>query len=91
VDLAGPQRDGVQALQRRGGVGLAPEGSASAQRLVEDDPERVDVGASVDRLALDLLGGDVLGRPDHEALGGEVAALGCLRDAEVGDEHPAVR
>ena len=44
----------------------------------------------VDGLALDLLGGDVLGRADHQAGLGEVGALGGLGDAEVGDLHPAV-
>ena len=44
------------------------ERRSSAQRLVEDDTEGVHVRAPVDRLALHLLGGDVLGGPDHQAL-----------------------
>ena len=44
----------------------------------------------VDRLALDLLGGHVLGRAHHEARLGEVGVLGRLGDAEVGHLHPPV-
>src|SRR5205085_6300317 len=48
------------------------------ERLVEDEPEAVDVGRPRDRLAAHLLGRHVGGRPEErprvrEAAGGEVA------------------
>ena len=68
----------------------ATNGGAAAERLVEHDAEGVEVGAAVDRLALDLLGGQVLGGAEHGAGLGEVGVLDGLGDAEVGDEHPSV-
>ena len=88
--LARAQRLALEAGQRDGGFAVALEGRAAAEHLVEDDAEAVDVGAGVDRLALDLLGRHVLGGADHEAGLGEVGALGRLGDAEVGHLHPAV-
>ena len=89
-DLPRPQRIALEARQGDGRLAVALERRAAAEHLVEDDAEAVDVGARVDRLALDLLGREVLGRADHEARLGEVGALGRLGDAEVGDLHPAV-
>ncbi len=64
----------------------------SREKLVEDDSQRVDVGAGIDVQAAGhrLLGGHVLGRADHGAgLGVEGAigqgGVGRLGDAEVDD------
>jgi hypothetical protein len=55
------------------------------QRLPEDDPERVEVAATVDLLAACLLGGHVAELAlDDPLLGGEHLRAG---DAEVGDLH----
>ncbi len=55
------------------------------QHFVENAPERVDVGASVDRVAGDLLGRHVLGRAeDREA---SVRSLPLGRRARVGGER----
>ena len=48
-------------LHGDGELAVAGEGGAPAEHLVEDDAERVDVGASVLGLALDLLGREILG------------------------------
>ena len=51
----------------------------AGQHLVQDAAERVDVRAPVDRVALDLLRGDVVGRPDPGA--GRVRSSASTRDA----------
>ena len=53
-----------------GGVVAALERLAAGQALVEQTAERVDVGAAVDRVAADLLGGDVVDRAHQLAVAG---------------------
>ena len=75
--------------------GVRAEGQAARHHLVENDPQRVKVGAAVDlraALAHRLLGRDVLGRAHHHPrLGGRVPLAGVegpllhLRDPEVED------
>jgi hypothetical protein len=77
----------VEAGQGGGGLGVGGERDPAAHRLVEDHAEGVHVGPAVDAETLDLLGGEVLGRPQHLATGGQVGPLGRLGDAEVGDDH----
>ncbi len=68
---------------------LSPrKGSAPGQHLVEDDADRVEVGALVDGLALGLFGRQVLGRAQNGAGLGHLRVVG-LGDAEVGDLHRA--
>ena len=43
----------------------AAVGRAAGEAVVEQRPERVDVGAAVERMALRLLGRDVVARPEH--------------------------
>ncbi len=62
------------------GDGVALQGWAAGEAFVEHAAERVEVGAPVQRLALDLFGGDVVGRA------GEVAALERARDRELAGE-----
>ncbi len=59
-------------------VALGVERGLAREHLVERDPERVQVGASVDGAALDLLGGPVLGRA------GDLVALGQRYEAAQG-------
>ena len=60
---------------------LAREGRSAVQQLVEDGPDRVDVGAAVDRLAAHLLGRHV-GRGADDAVGpGQAAGV----DQQLGD------
>ena len=62
----------------------ASNGSVPGEQLVEHDPDRVEVGARVDRVALRLLGREVL-RGAHDRAGlGHVGRAGA-RDPEVGD------
>ena len=61
------------------------------QRLVDEQPERVDVGAGVGGAAVDLFGREVAGGAHHGARAGEVVAARGLGDAEVGDLHRARR
>jgi hypothetical protein len=53
-------------------LGLAPERWLARQRVKGHARERVDVGSSVDRLARDLLGGDVVDRPEEAAGRGQL-------------------
>ena len=54
-------------------LALALERPRAGEALEEDAAERVDVGAAVDRAALDLLGRDVVDRPDEAAVAGQAA------------------
>ena len=100
VGGAAVQRDGriaPDAVRARAPVALvaALEGPRAAEQLVEDDAQGEDVAAGVHRLAQDLLGGHVRGRPERrhvlEALRGRAHRLvgGALGDAEVEDLHVA--
>ena len=86
-------RVALQAGQRGVGVGLAEERDPPGEALVEDQPERVEVGAAVELAAADLLGRQVLGRAHHHVVARQVLAGGveALGDAEVGQQHAAVR
>ena len=95
----GAQGLAVEVLDADGHVAVAHERRPPAEHLVEHDPEGVDVGAAVDRPAVDLLGRQVLGGADDRAGAGEVLGMGGvagdrlgrgLGDAEVGHLHPPV-
>ncbi len=73
-------------LQRR----LAVERQLPGQQLVEHDPDRVDVGALVDRRAACLLGREVLRGP-HDRPGLRHLARRGPRDPEVGHLVAPVR
>ena len=88
-DGAGRGRVLVEAGEDGGRVGVTGERHPAAHHLVEDDAQRVEVGAGIDGVALHLLGGEVLGGAQHRALG-RVVGVGDLGDAEVGDHHPVV-
>src|SRR5262245_60947372 len=67
----------VDVRPQHGQIGVPAEGHRAGQALVEQAAERVHIGAAVDRLALDLLGGGVVDRA-HDLPGeGEVAAIGA--------------
>jgi hypothetical protein len=76
---------------------LGGEGQLAAHALVEEAGERVEIGALVERLTPDLLGGGVSGRAQEGALlrqagaeaagEPEVAEIGVLRVAGTGEEH----
>ena len=85
-------RVALQAGERGVGVGLAEERHPAGEALVQHEAERVEVGATVEAAAADLLGRQVLGRAHHDVVAGEVvvAGLETLGDAEVGEQHPAV-
>ncbi len=90
----GPQRRG--RLRRGGEVlhrdldrRLAVERRLAGQQLVEDDAERVEVGARVDLASLGLLGREVLRRADDRARLGHLARAGA-RDPEVRHLHAAL-
>ena len=68
---------------------LGVERHAAGQQLVEDDADRVQVRAGVDRLALRLLGREVLRRAHDRARLGHVRGAGA-GDAEVGDLDAAL-
>ncbi len=67
-------------------VRLAPERRLAREAFVEHAAERVDVGASVDVVAGDLLGRDVVDRPHQVAVVADPGLVGDpLREAEVGE------
>jgi hypothetical protein len=67
-----------------GHVGVLGVGDVAGQHLVEDAAKGVDVGAAVDRMALDLLGRDVVRRANPAAGAGERAhGAQSLRQTEV--------
>ncbi len=68
-------------------LGLALERRPAGEALVEHAAERVDVGATVERQPLDLLGRSVLDGAYEDACPCEVGGRRLLRDAEVGEVH----
>ena len=91
VDLARRPRLALHVLVHDRHVIAARVGRHAGQHFVEDDAERVDVGALVDLLAEDLLGRHVLRRADDVAGLGELRVAFALRggDAEVHDLEQA--
>ena len=66
------------------------EREGAGEQLEQHHPQRVDVGATVERGALDLLGRHVRGRPEdgvhrHQRIAGTFVALRDAGDPEVGD------
>ena len=61
-----------------------PDRVDAAQRLVQDERQRVQVGRRAGRQSLGLLGGHVRGGADHVARAGQRVAAEHARDAEVG-------
>src|SRR5947199_6359535 len=78
ADLAQRRRPPAQARDHRL-LGVPPlERQRSGEHLERHDPQSVDVGASVERLAADLLGAHELRRPENDPGGRE------LRDGRIG-------
>ena len=59
----------------------------AAQRLVEHDPERVEIGPLVDRGAAQLLGRHVAHRADRQPAAGHPGEAAHARDPEVHELH----
>ncbi len=102
ADLAGRPRRVLEDRGENGEVGVAAEGALPRGHLVEQDPEREDVGAVVHRQALSLLRRHVGDRAHDTAvlgdrlrlLGGPVALVAVvaqLGEAEVQHLQPPVR
>ena len=87
---AGPRRRVADVRPELGDVAVLRVGDLAGQHLVEDAAQRVDVRAPVDRVALDLLGGDVVGRPHPEARSRQPSRRpGTLGQPEVGQVRRA--
>ncbi len=82
----------LEAGERGVGVGLALERHASGEALVQDQPERVQIGAPVELAAPNLLGRQVLGRSHHHVVAREIGVgdVETLGDAEVRQQHPPI-
>ena len=76
-------------LQRDLDRGLATEGRASGEHLVEHDAGAVDVGGGRHRLPARLLGRHVPRRADDRGGAAVGAALGQPGDPEIADLDPA--
>ena len=63
------------------------ERNRSGEHLVEDDAQRVDVGALIERDSLHLLGRHVVRRADDPPRFGQAGILERLGQSEVGDGH----
>ena len=85
-------RIALQAGEGGVGVGLAEERHPAGEALVQHEPQRVEVGPPVEAAAAHLLGRQVLGRPHHDVVAGQVVAgaVEALGDPEVGQQDPAV-
>ena len=84
VQAARRQRRLGDLLERDGHRGVAVERHRPGEHLVEDDADRVDVGLRADRVALRLLGREVLrGAQDRPRL--RHVRRARPGDAEVGD------
>ncbi len=81
-------------LVEHGGEGgdarRAPQRVPALDGDVEHHPQRPEVRGRVALLAADPLGGDVLGRADQAARGGQTGRLPQRGDAEVGEHRCAV-
>ena len=75
----------AHVLHRHRDLVLAVERDVAGQHLEQHDAERVDVGLAVDVVAERLLGRDVVGGPEHAAVGGQALLVERAGDAEVGD------
>ncbi len=78
------RRQALADAPRRGGGGGAAHGVDAAERLIEHERQRVEVGGGTHLLAVDLLGGHVGERAEHVAGAGEGLLAGEQRAAEVG-------
>ena len=75
--------------EQLGELGVAREGRPAGEHEVEDPAERVHVGATVDRVALDLFGRHVVDAAEELAGGSQAfLASGEPADPEVGQEDP---
>ena len=75
----------MQVLHRDGDEVVSRIRHLAREQLVEHDAEGVDVGSLVDLLALRLLGGDVVARPEDGARLRHALNVDGTRDAEVRD------
>jgi hypothetical protein len=87
VEVGGRDRPLVDVLHRHAHRGIAPEWQPPGDKLVENDPDRVEVRRGADRSALGLLGRQVVDAAEDRAVLGEV---GCARAgySEVGQLQP---
>ena len=74
-------------------LGLTGERRGPGQHVERDAAQRIDVGATVEVVAADLLGGDVVGRAEDDAPGGQLGGLavggvGEGADSEVRQKGP---
>ena len=67
---------------------LAGEGRLADQALVEDDAERIDVGAAVEGARGDLLRGEIRDRPDERARFRQPRLGRRMGEAEIHDSDP---
>ena len=94
-EVRGQPRDPLARRDRRRGqwleqelrLALGVEGQHTAHHLVDDDRERVDVGAPVDPDSAHVLGRDVAGGAKKLLIQGERRLTGQLGDTEVGQLH----
>ena len=81
----------VDVRQQHRGRRVGLERNAARQHLVGDHCQRIAVGRRSDGVAGALLGGHVLGGPEHGAAGGQAACRSRhLREAEVGQHRGPV-
>ena len=85
--LARLHRGREHVLRQHAHVRVGLEGQRTRDHLVEQDPERIDVGSRVDGLTARLLRRHVIRRPEDDAGARELAASHDLGSAEVDDAH----
>ncbi len=72
-------------LHRDRDLAVALERDLAGEHLVQADAERVEIRLAGHGLAERLLGGDVVGRAEHPAVGGQPLLVERSGDPEVGD------
>ncbi len=85
VHLAGERQRVVEVFEQDGERRVGVEGGVAGQHFVEDDAERVDVGAGVARAFESLLGGHVVEGAHQRAGNGVLRYADDLGDSEIGE------
>ncbi len=81
----------ADVLHRHGDLVLALERDLAGEHLEQHDAQRVEVGLAGDLVAERLLGGDVVGRAQHAAVGRQALLVERAGDAEVRHLRAALR
>ena len=90
-ESGGERRDLLDMRPQRRKLGIASERRRARQALEQNAGKRVLVGSSVDQVASDLFGRDVVDGADELAGAGEIRRrVRAFRQSKIGEEGPTV-